>query len=1128
MRRSLVGIFITAILGVSILGCNSNSSAISPELSYPNDPQTSQNGENPALSNMAEAAASPHQILSLSQVYFNPADETFELVPFRLPELHLNILKWLDEAPCADCIKITSLQNLGGGVFNIDFQISNPFTHLAYTAFDTRGIVLFNGSRTFPSSGLTTPDSALGDGELLNADGYTALYNSTTIGDGLGGTQGYQERSFSTHDLPDALLNGFKRFNSPDPSNTRNALLIGDPASATFKIDLPDTVVSFGFAVDVSWTVAATFPVTNPITQFGPDANCPEAWKLDVVETPVGDGLTECGGEVLITIDVYDWQAKDDVHQLLIECPELFDSTITALFLQDGIGYTRYQASISNSNNAPIGSYKVLISKTSSENTSAIPWLDLTAYQIITADVVQSIKQPPVAVAHSSLSTLFLNQPADFDASDSVDYDCGGQQIVNYEWDWENNGTFDDTGMAVAHSWPSVGIYFVQLRVTDDENATDTLDSPLEITITDEKVPPVAIAQADPIPQTSEMPVSFTSTGSYDPDGGSLALYQWDWDDDGLFDATGPTTEHTWNTPGTYPVQLQVTDDDGATDTLDEPLLIVIEAPKVPPVAIAQANPNPQSSGSPVHFTTIGSIDPDGGNLTLFEWDWDNNGVFDETGPSADHSWNTPGNYPVQLRVTDDESATNILGEPLQIVIVAAKVQPIAMAQANPNPQSSGSPVNFTSTGSNDPDGGSLTLYEWDWDNNGVYDANGPSVSHTWNTSGTYPVQLRVTDDEGATDTLNAPLQIVIETEKVPPVAMAQANPNPQTAGLAVHFTSTGANDPDGGSLTLFEWDWDNDGVYDATGPSADHTWNTAGTYPVQLRVTDDENATDTLDSALQIIVGTAKVPPIAAASANPNPQTAGSPVHFSDNGSYDPDGGSITLYEWDWNNDGVYDNTGASIDHTWASAGVYTVQFRVTDDESATDTLDTPFQITINVQKVPPVAAASANPNPQNDGSAVHFSGAASNDPDGGSIVSYEWDWNNDGIYEGSGAEIDHTFSGSGVYSVQLRVTDDEAATDTLNTPLQVTINSTQVTWNSTIGSMLASNCAPCHISSSSGGKNYSTYQNFVNSNVVDLTNPTNSKVYKKIKNHSHYGDLTDAQLAILLQWITAGIPEN
>ena len=71
---------------------------------------------------------------------------------------------------------------------------------------------------------------------------------------------------------------------------------------------------------------------------------------------------------------------------------------------------------------------------------------------------------------------------------------------------------------------------------------------------------------------------------------------------------------------------------------------------------------------------------------------------------------------------------------------------------------------------------------------------------------------------------------------------------------------------------------------------------------------------------------------------------------------------GSIVSYEWDWNNDGTYDDnsgTDATESHTYSSPGVYTCKARVTDDAGLTST-DT-LQVDSNAQ---PTAAISQTAN--------------------------------------------------------------------------------------------------------------------------------------------------------------------
>jgi len=56
--------------------------------------------------------------------------------------------------------------------------------------------------------------------------------------------------------------------------------------------------------------------------------------------------------------------------------------------------------------------------------------------------------------------------------------------------------------------------------------------------------------------------VTFDASASYDPDG-EIVRYEWDFDNDGTVDATGKIVEWVFPEPGTYPVKLTVTDNDG-------------------------------------------------------------------------------------------------------------------------------------------------------------------------------------------------------------------------------------------------------------------------------------------------------------------------------------------------------------------------------------------------------------------------------------------------------------------------------------------------------------------------------------------------------------------------------------
>ncbi len=87
-----------------------------------------------------------------------------------------------------------------------------------------------------------------------------------------------------------------------------------------------------------------------------------------------------------------------------------------------------------------------------------------------------------------------------------------------------------------------------------------------------------------------------------------------------------------------------------------------------------------------------------------------------------------------------------------------------------------------------------------------------------------------------------------------PPTAVITASPTNGPAPLTVSFDGTGSSDPEGKPLS-YSWDLNGDGTFgDATGPTASYTYSTAGVYHPSLRVTDDQDASDT--ASVTVTVG--------------------------------------------------------------------------------------------------------------------------------------------------------------------------------------------------------------------------------------------------------------------------------
>jgi glucose/arabinose dehydrogenase len=95
-----------------------------------------------------------------------------------------------------------------------------------------------------------------------------------------------------------------------------------------------------------------------------------------------------------------------------------------------------------------------------------------------------------------------------------------------------------------------------------------------------------------------------------------------------------------------------------------------------------------------------------------------------------------------------------------RVTYTAANQPPTARISANPTTGSAPLTVNFDGSGSTDPEGGPLT-YAWDLNGDGAFgDASGSTASYTYTSAGTYTARLRVTDNQGASDTATVTITV--------------------------------------------------------------------------------------------------------------------------------------------------------------------------------------------------------------------------------------------------------------------------------------------------------------------------------------------------------------------------------
>jgi PKD repeat protein len=457
----------------------------------------------------------------------------------------------------------------------------------------------------------------------------------------------------------------------------------------------------------------------------------------------------------------------------------------------------------------------------------------------------------PVANFTASPSPAPPGSSVAFDASASVEPKAG-ETITKYEWDFDGDGTYDQTTSTptTSHAYAARGQYNVGLRVTDSALESGTTTVPLIVT-----QPPTVSLGASPNPVQAGDPVTVTATAS-DPDtGGSITKYEWDLNGDGSFETdTGAVsaTSTTFPAEGTYTVRVRVTDSDGAKAV--DTATITVDPPATtnqPPVASITV-PGLAVAGTPTTLDATASTDPDG-SVTQYEWDFNGDGVYDQTTaqPTVSHTFGAAGQVTVGLRVTDNGGSTDATTAKLDVVLAPS---PGTISASLPNSVPLNTPITFTDTGAADPNaGGSITKYEWDL-GSGTFTSTGttPSASHAYASNGVRTIRVRVTSAAGATAIATYTL---VALNQPPVIGQLTASPNPAIVGQTVTLT-VAASDPEGHGIARYDWDLDGNGGYETpsgTSPTVSYAYPNAGPIPVGVRVTDSDGGQTTAIVALQI-----------------------------------------------------------------------------------------------------------------------------------------------------------------------------------------------------------------------------------------------------------------------------------
>jgi len=283
--------------------------------------------------------------------------------PERIASLHLNTVRLLETTPCVDCLAIGSIEKLSDDEITVDLTLRHPYPSLdKYTGFDVRGIFVSDADYEFPVSGrrIAWSDEIP---RMLNADGYTALFNPNEYPATSPPALGYIYGRWATGGDLSATLNPFVAY-ARDAE--RRIFEAGSQETQTVRLKLPDGPVEFGYAVDACWHPVSE-PVVDPIEDFPIWANSLEAYSISFqVQNELA---SETWSYMPVQVVIYDHQGEATISSVSLESPDLFSGNVDLVAAgtspDGGIVFGGF---INNEDAAEPGDYPLLIRVTDRQN----------------------------------------------------------------------------------------------------------------------------------------------------------------------------------------------------------------------------------------------------------------------------------------------------------------------------------------------------------------------------------------------------------------------------------------------------------------------------------------------------------------------------------------------------------------------------------------------------------------------------------------------------------------------------------------------------------------------------------------------------------------------------------------
>jgi len=348
---------------------------------------------------------------------------------------------------------------------------------------------------------------------------------------------------------------------------------------------------------------------------------------------------------------------------------------------------------------------------------------------------VSPVTEIPVTVFQTPSAEITLPEQACEGSELVISYAGNATPAADYLWNFDNGdlvGADTATGPG-PHTlrYEEDGVKNIALTVTENGCAAENAEG---LTIT-----PPPIAEIAPLVDQcfSINEYQFTYSGPNT----NIDSYNWDFGDGN--GSTLPNPTHTYNSPGIRTVQLGIIDEDGCLD-------ITVDTLEVFPEPSASFTTGNGCVRDRIMFEN-GSEVASPGRITRNEWDYgDGSG---SAGINPGHRYIIAGTFNVNLRVITDDGCTDTTSQTVEVFPTPDanfEAQNVCLGDST-------TLIDLSTIGTN----ANSEINSWEWDfGDGTFGLNQNTVTNNYNTTGAFPVTLRVTSNNGCSDSITQDITI--------------------------------------------------------------------------------------------------------------------------------------------------------------------------------------------------------------------------------------------------------------------------------------------------------------------------------------------------------------------------------